>query len=83
MKKGITFDKSKKVFPIIIMSIGIVLALAMFIIRLNIVAVVNVGYMCVVSAIIFLGILIFKKLYQWLFIGYGVSALSIVLYYAI
>ena len=46
MKKGIVFDKSKKVFPMIVMAIGIVLALALLIMRLNIVAVVNVAFMC-------------------------------------
>ena len=51
MKKGIIFDKSKKIFPIIVMAIGIVLALALFIMRLNLVAVVNVAYMCIVVAL--------------------------------
>ncbi|MCH5189439.1 MAG: sulfatase-like hydrolase/transferase [Oscillospiraceae bacterium] len=83
MKKGITFDKSKKVFPIIIMAIAVCLAIALQILRLNLVAVVNVAFMCVISALIILGVLIFKKLYVWFFAGYGVSALSIVLYYAI
>jgi hypothetical protein len=49
----------------------------------NIVAVVNVGFMCIVSALTMLGIFIFKKLYSWFFIGYGASGLGIVLYYAI
>ena len=79
MKKGIIFDKSKKIFPIIVMAIGIVLALALFIMRLNLVAVVNVAYMCIVVALTILGILFFKKLYLWNFIGYGVSGLAIVL----
>ena len=77
MKKGIIYDNSKKVFPMIIMSLGVVLALALLIMRLNIVAVVNVAFMCIVSAITLLGILIFKKLYLWNFIGYGASGLSI------
>lgn len=83
MKKGIIFDKSAKVFPIIIMAIGVVLALALQILRLNLLSIVNVGYMCIVSAIIILGVFIFKKLYLWNFIGYAVSGLSIALYYAI
>ncbi|MDE5994565.1 MAG: hypothetical protein K2G60_03530 [Oscillospiraceae bacterium] len=83
MKNGITFDKSKKVFPIIVMSIGIILALTLLILRLNLIAVVNVAYMCITSAITILGILICKKLYKWFFLGYSASALSIVLYYAI
>ncbi len=83
MKKGVVFDNSKKVFPIIIMIVGLVVALALQIMRLNILAVVNVGYMCIVSALIILGLLIFKKLYLWNFIGYAVSGISIALYYAI
>ncbi len=83
MKKGIIFDKSKKAFPMIVMAIGIVLALALQIMRLNIVAIVNVAFMCIVVALMMLGIFIFKKLYVWNFITYGINALSIVLYYTI
>ena len=83
MKKGIIFDKSKKVFPMIVMAIGIVLALALQIMRLNMVAVVNVAFMCIVVALMMLGIFIFKKLYVWNFITYGINALSVVLYYTI
>ena len=83
MKKGIVFDKSKKIFPIILMAVGIILALALQIMRLNIVALVNVLYMCIMSAIIALGIFIFKKLYVWNFITYLINGLGIVLYSAI
>jgi len=83
VKKGILFDKSRKVFPMIVAAIGLVLALALIIMRLNILAVVNVAYMCIVVALTMLGVFIFKKLYIWNFIGYGVSGLAIVLYYAI
>ncbi len=83
MKKEIIFDKSKKVFPMIVMAISIVLALALFIMRLNMVAVVNVAYMCIVCAIMMLGLFIFKKLYVWLFAAYGISGLAGVLYFAI
>ncbi len=83
MKKGIIFDKSKKVFPMIVMAISIILALALFIMRLNMVAIVNVAYMCIVCAIMMLGLFIFKKLYVWLFAGYGISGLATVLYFAI
>ena len=83
MKKGVLFDNSKKLFPILTMVVGIILAIALQVMRLNLLAVVNVGYMCIVSALIILGVLIFKKLYIWTFIGYAVSGISIVLYYAI
>ena len=83
MKKGIVFDKSKKIFPMIVMAIGIVLALALLIMRLNIVAVVNVAFMCIVVALMMLGIFIFKKLYIWNFITYAINGLAIVLYFSI
>ncbi len=83
MKKKIVFDKTKKVFPIITAAIGVILALALLIMRLNLLAVVNVAYMCIMSAIIMIGVFAFKKLYVWNFAGYGASALGIVLYYAI
>ena len=83
MKKGIVYDNSKKAFPIIIMVIGFVLAIALQVMRLNLLAVVNVGYMCIVVALTMLGIFIFKKLYLWNFIGYLASAISIVMYYTI
>lgn len=57
MKKGIVYDNSKKAFPIIVMVIGFILAITLLVVRLNLLAVINVGYMCVVSALIILGIL--------------------------
>lgn len=83
MKKRIVFDKTNKVFPIITAAVGVILALALLIIRLNLLAVVNVAYMCIISAVIMIGVFAFKKLYVWNFAGYGASALGIVLYYAI
>ena len=83
MKKGIVYDNSKKAFPIIIMAIGFVLAIALQVMRLNLLAVVNVGYMCIVVTLTILGLLIFNKLYLWNFIGYLSSAVSIVAYYTI
>ncbi len=83
MKKGIVFDKSKKVFPIILAVVGIALGVALLIGRLNLLAVVNVAYMCIVVAFTMLGVFIFKKLYVWNFIAYCAPALAIVLYYAI
>ena len=54
MKKKITLDTGKKVFPLIVMVIGLALMLAMWIVRLNMVAIVSVGYCCIVSAIVLL-----------------------------
>ena len=44
MKKKIEFDSEKKVFPIIVSIIGVALMFAMWITRLNMTAVVCVGF---------------------------------------
>ena len=44
MKKGISFESARKPFPFVIGIIGIVLAVALQILRLNLVAVVNVAF---------------------------------------
>ena len=83
MKKGITFDKSKKVFPMILAAVGIVLAVLLQVMRLNFFAVVNVAFMCIIAAVMIIGVLFLKKLYLWNFIAYCAPALSIVIYYII
>lgn len=83
MKQGIIFDKNKKVLPLITAIIGVVLGIALLALRLNIIAVVNVAYMCILSAIIFLGIVIKKKVYLFNIVGYAGSATGIFLYFLI
>ena len=83
MKQGITFDKGKKVLPLITAIIGVVFGIALLALRLNIVAVVNVAYMCILSALIFLGIVIKKKVYLFNIVGYAGSAIGIFLYFLI
>lgn len=83
MKKGISFESARKPFPFVIGIIGIVLAVVLQILRLNLVAVVNVAFMCIVSAITIVGVLAFKKVYKWLVIGYSAPAIGIYLYYLI
>ena len=83
VKQGISFDKTKKVLPLITAVIGIALGIALLVLRLNLVAVVNVGYMCILSALIFLGIVIKKKVYLFNIAGYSASAVGIFLYFLI
>lgn len=83
MKKGIEFDSSKKILPLITAVIGLGLCVALLIARLNLVAVVSVAYMCIMSAVIFLGIIVKKRVYLFNICGYGFSALGIFLYYVI
>lgn len=83
MKKGITYEKAMKPFPLIIGIIGIVLALVLNIARLNLIAVVSVAFMCIASALIIIGVVFCKKLYKWFVAGYGAAGIGIFLYYLI
>ncbi|MBQ8183699.1 MAG: sulfatase-like hydrolase/transferase [Clostridia bacterium] len=83
MKNKTLLENSKKPFPIIIAILGIALALALNIARLNLLSVVNVAFMCIVSACIFIGVIFCKKLYNWFLVGYGASAIGIFIYYLI
>ena len=63
MKKNIELDKSKKVFPIITLVIGIAIMLVQLITRQNLIAIVSAGYCIVMSAVIVLSLIIKKKIY--------------------
>ena len=57
MKKNVSFETAIKPFPLIIGIIGIILCLVLNIVRLNLLAVVSVAFMCIVSALIFIGVI--------------------------
>ena len=79
----ISIDKSLKKFPSAIGIMGILLAVSLFIFRLNLVAVINVAYMMITSVLILIGIISKKKLYVPFFAGYASSLLGVMLYYII
>lgn len=81
--KNITLDRGKKVFPLILMALGIILMLAMWIVRLNLVAVISVAYCCIVTAILLLSLIIKQKVYAPMIYGYAAACLGIVVYYVI
>lgn len=83
MKNKITLDTGKKVFPIILMVIGIGIMLATWIARLNIVTIVAVGYCCIVSAVIILALIFKKKVYAPIIYGYAAACIGVVVYYII
>lgn len=83
MKKKLTLDTGKKVFPIILMVVGIAIMPALWIMRLNIVSVVAVAYCCIMSAVILLSLLIKKKVYAPMVFGYAAAALGVIVYYII
>ena len=83
MKKEIQLDLGKKIFPLIIMVIGVVLAIAMLVTRVNITAVVCVAFNCILSAIIALSLIIKKKVYAPMVFAYAAASLGVVLYFII
>lgn len=83
MKKQIEFDTSKKVFPIITLVIGAAIMLVQLITRQNLLSLVSVFYCCAMSAIILLSLIIKKKVYLHMVLGYAFSALGIVLFHVI
>lgn len=83
MKKTIEFDKSKKVFPIILAVVGAGLMLAQLITRLNFVAVLSIGYCCILSAIILVSLLFKKKVYLPMLLGYAFSFGGLTLFHII
>ena len=83
MKRKIELDTGKKVFPIILMVIGLGLMLANWIVRLNMVAVVSVAYCCIISAVIVLSLIIKNKVYAPMVFGYAAACIGVVVYYII
>ncbi|MBR3809192.1 MAG: sulfatase-like hydrolase/transferase [Clostridia bacterium] len=83
MKKEIQLDLGKKIFPLIIMFIGVVLAIAMLVTRVNMTAVVCVAFNCIVSALIAVSLIIKKKVYAPMVFAYAAASLGVVLYFVI
>ena len=83
MGKELKADKSKKALPLIVMALGVVLFAVQLITRQNLIAVVNLIYLAVTSALIFLGVLFMKKVYVYMLGGYGASLAGIILFHII
>lgn len=83
MKKKVSLDTSKKLFPILLMLVGIGVAAALLITRLNLVNLVCLLYCCIMSAIIFLSLIIKKKVYAPMVFGYAISAVGMIAFHII
>ncbi len=79
----IQLDKSLKKFPVFIGVIGVILSLALLILRLNLVAIVNAAYLMITALLIFLGVIAKKKVFVPMLTGYGISLLGIITYFVI
>lgn len=83
MKKEIELDRGKKVLPIITLVLGVGLFAAQLITRQNFVAVLCVGYCCIMSAVILIGIIAKKKVYFPMILGYAAASLATVIFHII
>lgn len=81
MKKELTFDKNIKIFPFALFVVGALLAAAQLVTRQNFVAVLSVGYCCIMSAIIVLSVLIKKKVYMCEVLGIASAQLGTLLFH--
>ncbi len=83
MDKKYSLEMKKKAFPIILEVIAFVLMVAQFVTRLNFVSVICVAYCCILSAIIFLSLIIKKKVYISMLMGYVINALGVFFFHVI
>ncbi len=83
MNKKVSLDTSKKVFPIILMIIGIAVAAALLITRLNLVNLVCLLYCCIMSAIIFVSLIAKKKVYAPMIFGYAAASAGMIIFHII
>ena len=84
MDRKFSLDRSlKKVFPMIIAAVGFAAATALLITRLNLVNLVNLLYCCIVSAVILLSLIIKKKVYLPMVLGYAVSSAGMIIFHII
>lgn len=81
MKKVFALDKSIKKFPFVLFIAGVIIAAAQLITRQNFVAVLSVGYCCIMSAVIVLSALIKKKVYIWEVLGTASAQLGTLLFH--
>ncbi|MGN1443274.1 MAG: sulfatase-like hydrolase/transferase, partial [Acutalibacteraceae bacterium] len=83
MKRKLELDKGLKVFPMLLMIVGILIMLAQWIFHLNLVSVISMAFCCVMSLVILLSILIKSKVYLTMVIGYAAASFGNVLFHII
>ncbi len=83
MDKKFSLDTSKKAFPLILGALGVIVAVALLVTRLNLVNLVCLLYCCIMSAVIFLSLIIKKKVYAPMLFGYGISLVAMIAFHVI
>ena len=83
MRKDMKFETAKKVFPIILLVISIGIAAAQLVTRLNLVAVVSMAFCAILSAVIFLSLVIKKKVYAPMVYGYAIVTAALFVFHVV
>lgn len=83
MKNMIEIDFAKKVFPLITLVTGILIGILQIITRQNLIAIVSVGYCCILSAVILISLIAKKKIYTHMIFGYAAASLGTVVFHII
>ncbi len=83
MENKFSLDKSKKVFPVILMVIGLGIMVAQLATRQNLIGLVSLLYCCIMSAVILLSLIIKKKVYLPMILGYAFSFVGLYLFHVI
>ena len=83
MRKDLKFETAKKVFPIILLVISIGIAAAQLVTRLNLVAVVSMAFCAILSAVIFLSLVIKKKVYAPMVYGYAIVTAALFVFHVV
>ncbi len=76
-------SKGNKILEFIPGAISVILAIVLFIMQLNLVAIVNVVFMCAMSLFVLLSLIISKKVYKGFLWAYIVSGLAVSLYFIV
>ena len=83
MRKDVKFETAKKVFAIILLVISIGIAAAQLVTRLNLVAVVSMAFCAILSAVIFLSLVIKKKVYAPMVYGYAIVTAALFVFHVV
>lgn len=75
--------KAKNILSFLPTIIAMILVIALFSQRTNMFAVINVGYMCICSALLLVILIVKKKLSEVVLASYACSAVSVTLYYTV
>ncbi len=84
MENKFSLDTSmKKVLPMLLAVIGILLAAVLLITRLNLINLVCLLYCCIMSAVILLSLIVKKKVYAPMIFGYAASSVGMIIFHTV